>query len=145
MAAIWGLTPRQSIDAECVRAGERATALRCVALLSGQNVDDEFFFVLAGPAAQQVLEGREGGTSGYWPKVWAARGLLYAWDDSASAAIVRAASDDSWRVREMCAKVIAARLLDEAADTLEQLLDDPVPRVRVAASRARRRLTEQAT
>jgi hypothetical protein len=45
----------------------------------------------------------------------------------------------------MCAKVIAARLLDEAADTLEQLLDDPVPRVRAAASRARRRLTEQAT
>jgi hypothetical protein len=137
-------TPRRSIGAECARVGERAVARQCVALLSGQQVSDEFLFVLAGPAARQVLDGREGGKSGYWPKVWATRGLLYAWDDSALDVMVAGASDDSWRVREMTAKVIAARALDDAAETVERLLSDPVPRVQAAAARARNRLMDGA-
>lgn len=138
------MTPRQSIDAERDKVGERPVARRCVALLSGTAVDDDFLYVLAGPAARQVIDGREGGLSGYWPKVWAARGLLYVWDDSAYDAIVRAASDDSWRVREMTARVIAANHLHDATRTLDVLRNDPVLRVRAAAARARNRLTEDA-
>jgi hypothetical protein len=131
------MTPRQSVEAESDRVGEQIVARQCIALLSGQQVSDDFLFVLAGPAARQVLDGREGGSSGYWPRVWAVRGLLYAWDDTAIDTIVSAASDSSWRVREMTAKVIAARAIDDVADTVELLLNDPVPRVRTAAGRAR--------
>jgi HEAT repeat protein len=67
--------------------------------------------------------------------------LLYVWDDAAAGSIIDATTHESWRVREMAAKVIAAHGLDEAFDSLVSLLDDPVPRVRAAAARARRRLS----
>ena len=83
-----------------------------------------------------VLDGREGGRTGYWPRVWGARALLYAWDVSAEPAIVRATGDAHWRVREMAAKVIARRLVDVGLEAVVALRDDPVPRVRAAAERA---------
>ena len=54
------------------------------------------------------------GKEGYWPRVWAARGLLHAWDDRATAVIVQATADGAWRVREMAAKVIARHRVGEA-------------------------------
>jgi len=87
-----------------------------------------------------VLGGRAGGGSGYWPRVWAARALLYAWEDSAAPAVARAAADESWRVREMVAKVVARHGIDDAFTAVAGLLDDPVPRVRAAAERAVRNL-----
>jgi hypothetical protein len=68
--------------------------------------------------------------------VWAVRALLYAWDDTARAAVVHALADEAWRVREMAAKVIARRLLGEALEAVSELRHDPVPRVRQAAERA---------
>jgi len=79
----------------------------CVDVLEGRDVDDALVVALGGPPAEYVLSGREGGKSGYWPRVWAARGLLYVWDDDATPAVVRATTDQAWRVREMAAKVIA--------------------------------------
>ncbi|MGA2210443.1 MAG: HEAT repeat domain-containing protein [Acidimicrobiales bacterium] len=67
---------------------------------------------------------------------WAARGLLHNWDDEATPAIVRATTDEAWRVREMAAKVIARHQVGEAFDAVAGLRDDPVPRVRAAAQRA---------
>jgi hypothetical protein len=65
------MTPRQSVRAECERRGLDAVA------------------------AEYVLAGGEGGRGGYWPRVWAARGLLHAWADVAAPAIIRATADES--------------------------------------------------
>ena len=53
-----------------------------------------------------------------------------------------AADDASWRVREAVAKVIARHQLDDGFDAIAHLERDPVERVRTAAGRARRRLSE---
>jgi hypothetical protein len=139
--SVWGVTPKESILAEVRRSGRQAVVFRCTEVLAGRGIDAEFLFALAGPASRQVLDGREGGPGGHWPKVWALRGLLYAWDDAAEAPVMAATADDSWRVREMAAKVIRANEIDEALEVLSTLVDDPVPRVRTAADRARVALT----
>jgi hypothetical protein len=137
MPAFWRLTPRESIEAECQRRGKPALVSACVDLLEGRHdVDDALLLALAGPAAETVLSGREGGGAGYWPRVWAARGLLHAWDHRATAAIIQATTDDAWRVREMAAKVIARHRVADAFTAVAGLRDDHVPRVRAAAERA---------
>jgi HEAT repeat protein len=73
--------------------------------------------------------------------VWALRGLLWLWDDTATQAVIGALSDDAWRVREMAAKVAARHVLDDALDCLLTLQADPVVRVREAAARAVRNIT----
>ena len=72
----------------------------------------------------------------YWPRVWAARALLHAYRPQAEPAVVAGLSDPSWRVREMCAKVVRAHELGSAADELAPRCTDEVPRVRTAAVRA---------
>jgi hypothetical protein len=130
------MTPGQSIEAECKRRGKPALTSGCIDLLEGREVDDGLVLALGGAAAEYVLSGHEGGKSGYWPRVWAARGLLHAWDDSATRAIIRATTDDAWRVREMAAKVVARHRIDDALSAIADLQDDPVFRVRSAAGRA---------
>lgn len=137
MPAIRQLTPRQSITAECQRQGKPAVISGCIDLLQGRHdVDDALVLALGGPPAQYVLGGREGGKAGYWPRVWAARGLLHAWDNRATAAIIQATTDDAWRVREMAAKVIARHRIGDAFTAVAELRNDQVPRVRAAAERA---------
>jgi len=144
--ALWRPTPRQSIAAECERRGNAAVVAGCIDLLHGrQDTDDALLIALAGPAAQAVLDGSAGGKEGYWPRVWAARGLLYAWDDRATAVIIRAAADDAWRVREMAARVIARHRVADAFPAVSRLRADPVPRVRAAAERAVVLLTASST
>jgi HEAT repeats len=142
------LTPGQRIAAECASRGGAALIAGCVALLSSRpdDVDDRLITALGGVAARHVLDGGEGGRSGYWPRVWAARGLLHAWDDrapetdaatdAATAALIGAMGDHAWRVREMAAKVVARHRLGGALDAVASLRDDPVPRVRAAAKHA---------
>ena len=108
----------------------------CINILNGSSIDEQLLDVLAGPAAGSVIEGAEGGLSGYWPRVWALRGLLYAWSDDAVPALMMSFSDQSWRVREMAARVVAKQIVGEALDDVVKLQDDPTPRVRAAASRA---------
>jgi HEAT repeats len=117
----------------------------CIDLLEARDADDALVMALGGPPAEYVLAGREGGRAGYWPRVWAARGLLYAWDDRATAAVVRATADDAWRVREMAARVIARHGVGDALSAVAELRDDHVPRVRSAAARALVRLTADGT
>jgi hypothetical protein len=108
----------------------------CIAVLERREFDDALMLALGGPAANQVLAGREGGRGGYWPRVWATRALLYAWEDRATPAVVTATTDDSWRVREMAAKVIAHHRLEDASSAVIGLQNDPVARVQAAAERA---------
>jgi HEAT repeat protein len=115
-------------------------------LLRGRHdVDDALVHALAGPPAHYALDGHAGGKAGYWPRVWAARGLLHAWDDRASAAIIHATTDDAWRVREMAAKVIARHRIGDAFTAVAPLRNDQVPRVRAAAERAIMILTASGT
>ena len=81
---------------------------------------------LAGLASRQVLDSREEGRDGYWPRVWALRGLRYAYSDAAASSVIEATADRSWRVREMAAKVILTHAIDDGLDPLGRLVDDPV-------------------
>jgi hypothetical protein len=137
--SLWGLTPRRSIEAECARRGRGAVTAGCIELLRGRRVDDGLVLALAGPAARGVLDGANGGDDSYWLRVWGARGLLWAWDDTAVPAVpavVEALADGSWRVREMAAKVVARHLVGDALAAVVALTADPTPRVRTAAVRA---------
>jgi hypothetical protein len=131
-------TPRLRVAVERAKGGAAPLTAACVALLEGRpdEVSDDLITVLGGESARYVLDGGAGGRTGYWPRVWAARGLLHAWDPAASAAITGATSDEAWRVREMAAKVIARHRVGDAFDAVTALRADPVERVRAAASRA---------
>lgn len=83
-----------------------------------------------------VLSGSESGKTGHWPRVWAARGLLEVWEDQATAAIVGDTTDESWRAREMAAKVVARHRVTGALEAVALLRNDPSPRVRSTAERA---------
>jgi len=144
-------TPKERIAAECARRGRHALIAGCVDLLHGRydTVDDDLVLALGGETAVYVLGGGEGGKAGYWPRVWAARGLLHAWDPAddnvTTAAIINATSDTAWRVREMAGKVIARHRVGDALDAIAALRADPVPRVRDAAQRAVVALTADGT
>lgn len=137
------VTPRLRVTAERDRRGAGPLAAGCAALLEGrpEEVSDALILVLGGESAVYILDGGAGGRNGYWPRVWAARGLLHAWDPAATAAIIGATSDEAWRVREMAAKVIARHRVGDAFDAVAALRADPVERVRAAAARAVTMLT----
>ena len=141
MPSSWGVTPRASVESECERTGRDSVVRKCMDILSGRPVDGAFLYVIGGPAATTILEDREGGVDGYWPRTWAVRALLYAWQDSAIPAVLAATSDESWRVREMAAKVVARHQVDSALESIAQLVRDEHPRVSAAATRALQRLT----
>jgi HEAT repeat protein len=134
-------TPRVAVAAECERRGTAAVVSGCIDLLEAREADDALVLALGGAPAAYVLSGGEGGRHGYWPRVWAARGLLYAWEDRAAGAVTAATLDEHWRVREMAAKVIARHRVGDALDAVARLREDQVPRVRQAAARAVARLT----
>lgn len=75
----------------------------------------------------------------YWPRVWAARGLRYVWDDRAAPAVITGLYDRAWRVREHCCAITGFRELADAADRLAELTDpdqEDNVRVRLAAVKA---------
>ena len=134
------VTPRERIRAECARRGKDAVLADCLALLEGAT-DPELTRSLAGRGAEKYFDGGQHDDT-YWFRVWALRGLLWSWDDRATASVVDALDDEAWRVREMAAKVVARNLVGEAMTAVAERRDDPVPRVRRAAERALLRLTE---
>jgi HEAT repeats len=115
--------------------GTREVVERCGALLTGADPHDEpdLLLYLGGRHARLFLHS---GDRNYWPRTWAARAMLYAWDERAQPTVVAALADDAWRVREMAAKVTTVREIGAAAGALAGLLGDLVPRVRAAAARA---------
>ncbi len=135
----WGVLPRESIERECRDRGRSVVIAGCIDLLNGKDVDPTLIHALGGPAAQWAVSGGEGGPD-YWLRVWAARGLLWEWDDSALPVLEAALSDPAWRVREMAAKVAARHQLGDLLQALEQLRDDPNRRVVAAAERAMTRI-----
>jgi HEAT repeat protein len=55
--------------------------------------------------------------------------------------VLSALADESWRVREMAAKVVAKRKIGDALSIVAEMSTDPIPRVRAAAARATAILT----
>jgi hypothetical protein len=141
----WDLTPQQRVQIECARRGTAGVVAACVALLQGQDVDDDLLLALGGPGGHRVLDDGPAQRNQYWRRVWGARGLLHAWTDEAEGAVVAALADEHWRVREMAAKVIAKRRIGVALEPVAALRSDPVPRVRAAAERATLLLTAAAS
>ena len=137
-----GDSPKQRVAAECARIGKERVVAGCVVLLRGGDVDPDLLRALGGPHAEALLAQGIPPVHRYWLRVWAARGLLWCWDDAASDALLGALRDDAWRVREMALKVVARHQLDEAIEHAAALQDDPVPRVRSVAFRALVRLED---
>ena len=125
-------SPGDRITAAVARFGEQAVVDRCASLLMGGNEGEEFLLVVGGRHAQGVLDGAP---PLYWPEVWGARALTFVWAATAASAVHRGLGDQAWRVREMCARVVFLRHLDEQ-EALASLLTDEVARVRGAAARA---------
>ena len=122
----------QRIEAAAAHWSEREVVDRALALIGGLSAGDEFLLIVGGRHAEGVLAGAP---VLYWPELWGTRALLYVWDDSAAVAVTSALTNQAWRVREMAARVAAARDLP-VAETLRALLTDDVPRVRASAARA---------
>ena len=139
----WGMTPRQSIEAECRRRGRPAVVAGCVALLERRKVDPELIVALGGPPARWALDPDGRGGPDYWLRVWAARGLLWTWDDAAQPAVLSALDDEEWRVRETAVRVLARHGVGVAVQPIADLQADPSSRVRAAAGRALARLTKE--
>jgi hypothetical protein len=137
---VWGKTPRKSIEQECARRGKDAVVAGCMELLGGGDADAELILALGGPPARWVVTGEPPGPP-YWLRVWATRGLLWAWDEVALESVAVALNDDAWRVREMALKVVARHRLEDTLLTVVDLQEDPAARVRAAASRALMRIT----
>jgi hypothetical protein len=96
---------------------------------------------LRGPS-RAVMSAMAGGTCDYWPRTWVLRAFLYARDPTAQEAVIACLSDESWRVREMAAKVVARRSIGDALASIAPWQNDDVARVRAAAQRAREALVQ---
>jgi hypothetical protein len=117
------------------RYGEPRVVALATGLLQARNAGDDILLYLGGRHAQGVLDGAP---ALYWPEVWGARAFMYVWgeeSDAAASAVLAGLGNQAWRVREMCAKVCAARAIG-GPETLTVLLADEVARVRSAAARA---------
>lgn len=137
----WGTTPRASIQRQCALRGQDAVVAACVALLRSEAADAELIYALGGPPARWAMDGGRPGPD-YWLRVWASRGLLHVFTDSATSAVLDALDDPHWRVREMAAKVCGRHRLEDALPGLAELGDDPSSRVRRAAHAASVRIMQ---
>jgi hypothetical protein len=118
---------------------------RCVALLAGGDEEPDFIATIGGAPALHLLGAGIPEGQSYWLRVWAARGLLWAGCPEDKGALRAGLEDAAWRVREMTCKVIARHSLDELLDDVVPLENDSVTRVRIAATRATRRIIELET
>ena len=94
------------------RWGEADVVAKAIELAGGVHVAEEYLLVVGGDHAKGILEGAP---VLYWPELWGVRALLYVWDDSAVDAVTGALHNQAWRVREMAARVAAARGLRRRA------------------------------
>lgn len=132
----WGTSPRESIKAECERQGKDNFVAGCIALLAGREANPKLILALGGRPARWAAGFDEPAGLAYWLRVWAARGLLWAWDDEAVPPILNALRDDAWRVREMATRVVIRHHVGDALPIVKRLRNDPNARVRKAAERA---------
>ncbi|WP_424464384.1 HEAT repeat domain-containing protein [Pseudoclavibacter helvolus] len=122
----------QRLAAAVERYGQSEFVRRVLHLIKGYDEGDDLLLFVGGDHAQGILDGAP---VLYWPELWGTRALLYVWDVSAAPAVIGTLGNPAWRVREMGARVVAAREIPAVAE-LAGLLGDSVARVRSAAARA---------
>lgn len=122
--------------------GAHVVVEKCLRLLAGDLEDPDFILALGAAHAAHLLDAGVPTEQAYWLRVHGARGLLWAGPGENLGVLRNALRDDSWRVREMTCKVIARHRLGDLFTDVAALADDPVIRVRSAASRAVRRIVE---
>ncbi|VXB70787.1 HEAT repeat domain-containing protein [Pseudoclavibacter sp. 8L] len=122
----------QRLAAAVERYGQSEFVERVLNLMKGYDEGDDLLLYVGGDHAQGILDGAP---VLYWPELWGTRALLHVWDESAAPAAIGTLANPAWRVREMGARVVAARELP-AASELAGLLGDSVARVRSAAARS---------
>jgi hypothetical protein len=104
------------------------------------DVDGSLVAALGGPPSHRILSGESRADAQLWIRVWALRGLLWAWDDRAAVVLGGALTDPSWRVREMGCKVARRHLVGGQVAMLAELSADPSARVRSVAQDALSRI-----
>lgn len=133
--------PREVVRAACAAHGEDAVIDWCVSLMTGEVSAEDAY----GPELVSKLRWIAPNLGGwtyldpvnfYWVRVWAARVFLYVWRDDVVDALLVAADDPAWRVREHVARITAQRELGQLVDALLPMLSHELPRVRAAAVRA---------
>jgi hypothetical protein len=135
--------PREIVQAACAAYGEDTVIDWCIAFLTGEISGEAAYGAELPKLAAITGSPNPGGWSApvdpvnyYWIRVWAARVFLYVWRDDVVDALVVAAKDPAWRVREHVARITAQRELGQLADALVPDLEHELPRVRSTAARA---------
>jgi len=135
--------PREVVRAACAEYGEDTVIDWCVAFLTGEISGDEAYgadlpklVAITGSANPGGWQQPVDPVNHYWVRVWAARVFLYVWRDDVVDALVIAATDPAWRVREHVARLTAKYELGQVAEALVPDLSHELPRVRAAAARA---------
>ena len=147
MAGVTWLPPPRDVEAHlgelvvelATHLGEPAVVSLCVELLEGADAHEHIpeLVYLTGHAFGAGSGDRDlADWADYWPRSWAARGLLYVWDDSATDAVVAGLGDEHWRPAEMCLKVATRHEVGGAGDGAVALSTHELPRVRAQALRA---------
>lgn len=146
-------TPKAKVIEAAATLGNDVVVDWCVELLTGRidsvrAVEDESLPSLAWLGWKAIHPDYSDPTPGerdwtpadpvnaYWIRVWAARAFLHVWRDDVVEALIVAADDEAWRVREHVARVTAHRELAPVVPYLLPLLDHELPRVRAASARA---------
>jgi HEAT repeat protein len=135
-------SPREIILGSCAQHGEDAVIDFAIAVLTGEVTAEQTFTTSEVEKLKWLVGPIVGGwaeldpVNFYWARVWAARTFLYVWRDDAVDALLVAADDPAWRVREHVARITAQRELGQLVDALVPLLDHEIPRVRTAGVRA---------
>ena len=126
-------SPRELVGALSVCWGDARVAEYCADLLEGADPMGcpEALLYIGGRGAAGLL-GRDDRQEvlRYWPRVWAARALRYAWSPSAVPALVAALDDEAWRVAEQAMKVMTKYEVGEGVEAALAWVDHPLPRVR---------------
>lgn len=136
-------SPREVVHAACAEYGEDTVVDWCVAFLSGEISGEAAYGAELPKLVAITGSDNPGGWKApvdpvnyYWIRVWAARVFLYVWRDDVVGALLVAAHDPAWRVREHVARITAQRELGQLVDALLPMLEHELPRVRAAAVRA---------